>query len=263
MTSKNKKTIQLKYLNRHFFKENIQMSKKNHPKRCSTSIVIREIQVKTMRYHFISSKMAIINKVECNKCWQWCEEIETLVYCLWKYNIVQELCKTDWWFLKKLNIKLPCCCSVTLSCSTLCNPMDCSMPGLPIHHYLPEFAQVRVYCISDAIQPSHPLIPCSPSASVFPSIRDFSSESTVCIRWPKYCNFSFRISPSNEYSGLISFKMTALIFLSKGLSEVFSSTTVWRHQFFGVVSSLQSSSYNHTWPLERPKPWLYGPLSAE
>ena len=164
MTSKNKKTIQLNNEQSTWVdisSKKIYKGQKNHPKRCSTSIVIREIQVKTMRYHFISSKMAIINKVECNKCWQGCEEIETLVYCLWKYKIVQELCKTDWWFLKKLNIKLPCCCSVTPSCSTLCNPMDCSMPGLPVRHYLPEFAQVCVYCISDAIQPSHPLMPSS------------------------------------------------------------------------------------------------------
>ena len=74
---------------------------------------------------------------------------------------------------------------------------------------------------------------------------DFSSESAVLIRWPKYWSFSFSIIPSNEYSRLISLKMTALIsLLPKGRSEVFSSTTVWRHQFFRDLPSLQSSSYN-------------------
>ena len=72
---------------------------------------------------------------------------------------------------------------------------------------IPKFAQVHVHFISDAIHPSHPLIPSSPRPSIFPSIRDFSSESAVCIRWSKYWNFSFSISPSNEYSGFISFKI--------------------------------------------------------
>ena len=75
--------------------------------------------------------------------------------------------------------------------------------------------------------------------SVFPSIRVFSSELVLCIRWPKYWDFSFSISPSNEYSGLISF-------LSKGIPRVFSSTTVWKHQFFGIQPSLWSNSHIHT-----------------
>ena len=74
------------------------------------------------------------------------------------------------------------CCSVAKSCPTLCNPMGCSTPGLPVPHHLQEFAQVHVYCISDAIQPSHPLMPSSPLPSIFPSIRDFSSDSSVRIR---------------------------------------------------------------------------------
>ena len=75
------------------------------------------------------------------------------------------------------------------------------MPGFPVHHQLPEPAQTHVHGISDAIQPSHPL------PSVLPSIRVFSSESALCIRWPKYWSFSFSIRPSNKYSGLISFRM--------------------------------------------------------
>ena len=82
--------------------------------------------------------------------------------------------------------------------------MDCSMPGLPVPHYLPAFAQTHVHWVNDAIQQSHPLLPTSPVLNLS-SIRVFSSEFTLCIRWPKYWSFSFSISPSNEYSGLISF----------------------------------------------------------
>ena len=81
--------------------------------------------------------------------------------------------------------------------------MDCSMPGFPVHHQLPKLAQTLAYWVSDAIQSSHPLL----LLSIFPSIRVFSNESALCIRWPKYWNFSFNISPSNEYSGLISFRI--------------------------------------------------------
>ena len=85
--------------------------------------------------------------------------------------------------------------------------MDCSTPGLPVLHYLLEFAQTHVHWVGDAIQPSHPLSPLLLLPPVFPSIRVFSNESGLCIRWPGYWSFSFRISPSNEYSGLISFRI--------------------------------------------------------
>ena len=89
--------------------------------------------------------------------------------------------------------------------------------------------------------------------SIFPSIRDLPNESSVCIRWPKYWNFSFSISIFSEYSGIIPLKLTGLIsLLSKGRSGVFSSMTVRRHQFFDGLHSFQSSSHNHTWPLLRP-----------
>ena len=81
--------------------------------------------------------------------------------------------------------------------------MDCSTPGFPVHHQLPELIQNHVYRVSDAIQPSHPLS--SPSPPAFPSIRVFSKESVSCIRWPKY--WSFSINPSNEYSEMISFRI--------------------------------------------------------
>ena len=84
--------------------------------------------------------------------------------------------------------------------------MDCSMPGFPVHHKLPEFAQTHVHWV-DAIQPSHPLLTLLFLPSILPSIRVFSNESVLYIRWPKYWSFSFSISPSNEYSGLIFFRI--------------------------------------------------------
>ena len=97
--------------------------------------------------------------------------------------------------------------SVTRSCPALCDPMDCSTPCCPVHHQLPKPAQTHVH---RGIMPSHHLILCCLlllPPSIFPSIRVFSSESGLCIRWSKYWSFSFSISPSNEYSGLKSFKM--------------------------------------------------------
>ena len=83
--------------------------------------------------------------------------------------------------------------------------MDCSTSGFPVYHQLLEFTQTHVHWVGDAIQPSHPLSSPSPPAFILPIIRVFSSESVLCIRWPKYWSFSFSISPSNEYLGLISF----------------------------------------------------------
>ena len=102
---------------------------------------------------------------------------------------------------------LPRFSSVTQSCLTLCNPIDCSTPSLPIHHELPELAQTHVHRVDDAIQPCYPLPFPSPSASIFLSIRVFSNELTLDIRWSKYWSFNFTFSPSNEYSGLISFRI--------------------------------------------------------
>ena len=114
-----------------------------------------------------------------------------------------------------------------------------------------------------SVMPSNHLIVCHPLLlwpSVFPSIRVFSNESALRIRWPKYWSFSFNSSPSNEHPGLISFRMdwsplgwTGWISLQfKGLSRVFSNTTVQKHQFFGAQLSLQSNSHIHTWLLEKP-----------
>ena len=97
--------------------------------------------------------------------------------------------------------------SAAQSCPTLCDPMNCSTPGLPVHHQLPGSTQTHVHRVGDAIQPSHPLSPFLLLPSIPPSTRVFSNESTLHMRWPKYWTFSFSISPSNEHPRLISFRM--------------------------------------------------------
>ena len=106
------------------------------------------------------------------------------------------------------NLKKILCCSVTKSCPTLCDPINYSMPGFPVLHHLPEFAQTHVHWVGDVIQTSHTLL--SPSPSAF----NLSQHKALCFRWPKYWSFSFSISPSNEYSGLISFRMNRLDLLA-------------------------------------------------
>ena len=120
--------------------------------------------------------------------------------------------------------------------------MNCSMSDLSVLHHLPEFAQVHVHYINNVIQPSHSLTPYSPSAFNL-------SQHQYLFQWVSCSQLVTRYwsnnSPSNEYSGLISFRMDWFIsLLSKGLSGVFSSTTVWKHQFFGALPSSQSSSHD-------------------
>ena len=134
----------------------------------------------------------------------------------------------------------------------LCNPMNCSTPGLSVHHQLLEFTQTCVHQVGDPIQLSHPLSSPSPPAPIPPSIRVFSNESTLRMRCPKYWSFSFNIIPSKESHGWSS-EWTGWIFLqSKGLSRVFSNTTVQKYQFFGAQPSSQSNSHIHTWLLKKP-----------
>jgi len=142
--------------------------------------------------------------------------------------------------------------SVTQSCLTLCNPVDCSTPGLAVLHQLLELGQTHVHRVGDSIQPSHPLSSSLLLPSMLPSNRVFSNESVLHISWPKYWRFNFSISPSNEYSGLISFRMTGWIsFQSKGFSRVLSNTTVQNHQFFIDHHSLWCNCHIHTWQLEK------------
>ena len=114
---------------------------------------------------------------------------------------------------------------------SLCDPMGCSTPGFPVNHQVLGLAQTHVHQVSDSIQPSHPLSSPSPPAFNFPSIRVFSNESVLYIRWPKYWSFSVNISPSSEYSGLISFRVDWLDLLAvqgtfKGLLQHHSSKAI-------------------------------------
>ena len=112
--------------------------------------------------------------------------------------------------------------SVAKLCLSLCDPMDCSTPGLPVHHQLPEFTQTHVHWVGDAIQTSNPLSSPLLPPSIFSSISVFSNESVLHIRWLKYWSFSFNISPSNVYSGLISFSMDWLdLFAVQGTLKSF------------------------------------------
>ena len=152
--------------------------------------------------------------------------------------------------------------SVAQSCPTLCDPMDCSKPGFPVHHQLPEFIQTHVHRVGDAIQPSHPLSSPSFPPSIFPSIRVFSNESVLRIRWPKYWSFSFSISPSNEYSGPISFRMDWLDLHAvqgdlKSLLQHHSSkaSILWHSAFFMVkLSHLYMTTGKTTALTRRPLP---------
>ena len=135
--------------------------------------------------------------------------------------------------------------SVTQSCPTLCDPMNCSTPGLPVHHQLPEFTQTRMSI--ESVMPSSHLILWRPLLllpPIPPSIRVFSNESTLRMRWPKYWNFSFSIIPSKEHPRLISFRMDWLDLLAvqgtlKSLLQHHSSkaSTLQRSAFFTVQLS--------------------------
>ena len=133
------------------------------------------------------------------------------------------------------------CCSVAQSCLTPCDPMDCSMPGFPVHHQLPKLAQLMSI---ESVMPSNHLILCCPLLllpSIFPSIRVFSNESVHRIRWSNYWSFSFSISPSNENSGLISFTidwfdlLVAQGTLKSLLQHHSSKVSFLRHSAFFMV----------------------------
>ena len=144
-----------------------------------------------------------------------------------------------------------CCCSVTQSCPTLCAPMDCSMPGLPVLHHLLELAQTHVHWVGDAIQSSYPLSPLLLLPWTFPSIRVFSNELAVCITWPKYWSFSFSISNSNEYSGLISFRIDRFDLLAvQGNVDWYEPYFPWYVLYFCICGSY--SEILNWWLLNHP-----------
>ena len=137
------------------------------------------------------------------------------------------------------------------SCPTLCDPMDCSTPGLPVHHQHPEFAQTHVHRVGEAIQPSHPLLSPSPPAFNLSQHQGFSNESVLRIRWPTYWSFSFSISPSSEYSESIFFwidwfDLLAVQGILKSLLQHHSSeaSILW-HLASGFCEILLGG---HNWP---------------
>ena len=143
--------------------------------------------------------------------------------------------------------------SVTQSCQTLSTPwIKACQASLSITN---SWSSPKLMCI-ESVMPSNHLILCHPLLllpPIPPSIMVFSNESALHMRWAKYWSFSFSINPSNEHPGLVSFRMDWLDLLAvQGLSRVFSSTTVQKHQFFGAQLSSQSNSHIHMWPLEKP-----------
>ena len=139
--------------------------------------------------------------------------------------------------------------SVTQSCPTLCNPVDCSMPGFPVHHQLRELAQTHVPQVRDAIQPSHPLSsPFTPAfnLSQHQGLFQWASSSRQVA---KVLEFQF---PMNIQDWFPLGRIGWFSLQSKGLSRVFFNTTVLKHQFFSAQLSSQSDSHIHTWPLEKP-----------
>ena len=143
-----------------------------------------------------------------------------------------------------LNWYVCCCfCSVAQPCLTLCDPMDCTMPGFSVLHYLPEFAQTHVHWVGDAIQSTNPLLSPSPASR---------SQHQGLLQWVGPSSSSASVLPMN-IQDWFPLGLTGLISLeSKELSWVFSNTTVQNHQFFSSYPSLQSNSYIHTWLLEKP-----------
>ena len=162
---------------------------------------------------------------------------QTLVSCIpgisftiWATREVKDVVKTDNGIFSL----------VAQSCLTLCDPMNRSTPGLPVHHQLPEFTQTHVHRVGDAIQPSHLLSSPSPPAPTPPSIRVFFNESALRMRWPKYWSFSFSISPSNEHPGLSSFRMDWLDLLAVQGTQESSPTPQFKSINFSALSCLHS-----------------------
>ena len=159
----------------------------------------------------------------------------------------------NFWKIASLSLDYFQFSSVTQSCKTLCNPMNRSTPGLPVHHQPPEFTQTHVHRVGDAIQPSHPLLSPSPPApnpsqqqSLFQWVNSSHEVAKVLEFQPQH--HSFQWTPRTGllgWTGWISVQ-------SKGLSRVFSNTTVQKHQFFGAQLSSQSNSHIYSWPLKKP-----------
>ena len=157
-----------------------------------------------------------------------------------------------------------CCCSVTQSCPSLCDPMDCSTPGFPVLHHLPELAQTHMHWVGDAVQPSYLLLSPSPPVFNLPQHQGFFKWVSSSHQVAKVLEFWFQQQSFKQYSGLTFFRMDHWISLPfKGLSRVFSNTIVQKHQLFGAQPFLWSNSHIHTWLLEKPWFSLDRPLLAK
>ena len=165
-----------------------------------------------------------------------------------KEHLVRILSKCTCVHLHRGSLQL---CSVTQSCLTLCDFMDCSTPGFSVHHQLPELAQTHVHQVGDAIQPSHPLLSSSPEFSLSHHQDLFQGVSSLDQVASFGASASASVLPMN-IQNWFPFRLTGLISLqSKGLSRVFSNATVQKHQFFSAQPSLWSNSLIHTWLLEK------------
>ena len=179
--------------------------------------------------------------------WTSCQYSVKFSTTFWEMSVEKLTIIVDWSISSSVQLS-----SVAQSCPTLCDPKNCSRPGLPDHRPLPKFIQTMSI---ESVMPSSHLILCRPLLllpPISPSIRVFSNESTLHVRWPKYWSFSFSISPSKEIPGLIS-RMDWLDLLAvqrtlKSLLQHHSS----KHQFFGTQLSSQSNSHIHTGLLEKP-----------
>ena len=143
------------------------------------------------------------------------------------------------------------CCSVTQSCLTFCDPMDCSMPGCSVLHHHPELFRTHVHWVSDAIQPSHPVLPLSSWFQFFPESGSFPVSWLFASGGPSSRD-SASVLPMNIQGWLPLGSTNLISLLSNGLSRFFCNTTIQKHQFFGVQPSLLSSSHIHTWLHGKP-----------
>ena len=168
------------------------------------------------------------------------------------------------WAMREAHIKFQFS-SATQSSQTLSNPMNCSTPGLPVHHQLPECTQTQrpssQWChpaISSSVIPFSSYSQSFPASESFPMSQLFTwgGQSTGVSALASFPPKNTQDWSPSEWTGWISLQ-------SKGLSRVFSNTTVQKHQFFGAQLPSQSNSHIHTWPMEKPQPWLDRPLLAK